>query len=201
MTLLKINFMFKYIFYTALFLIIATTTQCNKTNVDPDGLPPETQTGAGTFACKINGVVWQWKDPDYQFLDTRPKTRWSFDNSSYGGTLYIGGFRYSDGKNSDSFLTITADSINFRKVALVALKIGDFSCDFDDFNSKSTMCNQFSTNPSYDRTTTFKSSGTLVVTKFDQSSKILSGTFHATIKQTDCDTLKITDGRFDIKYQ
>ena len=196
--------MFKHIFYAVLLFISATTIQCTKTSTSPDDsntLPPETQTGAGTFACKINGKVWKYKDPDYQFLDNRPKTRWSYDNSSYGGTLYIGGFRYSDGKNSDDFLTISADSINFRKVALVALKIGDFSCDFDDFNSKSVTCNQFSTNPSYDKTTSFKSSGTLTITKFDQASKIISGTFYCTIYQTGCDTLKITDGIFDIKYQ
>jgi len=175
--------------------------QCSKTNIDPSGLPPETQTGAGIFACKINGVAWQWKDPDYQFLDTRPKTTWSFDNSYYGGTLYVGGFRYSDGKESDSYLTINADSINFRKVALVAPKIGDFSCDFENFSSKSATCNQFSTNPNYDTSKSFSSSGKLNITRFDKIAKIISGNFNCTIIQIGCDTLKITDGRFDIKYQ
>ena len=58
--------MVKYFFYVVLLFVSATTTHCTKTSTTPDdsnSLPPETQTGVGTFACKINGVVWKYKDP------------------------------------------------------------------------------------------------------------------------------------------
>ena len=107
--------MVKYFFYVVFLLVSATTSQCSKTaTVDPNGLPPETQTGAGTFACKINGVVWQYKDPNYEFLSTKPKTRWEFDPTLFGGLLYISGIRYSDGITADDILNIDVDSINYK---------------------------------------------------------------------------------------
>lgn len=42
--------------------------------------------------------------------------------------------------------------------------------------------------------------GKLFLTKIDTFQKIISGTFQFSIKTDFCDTLKITDGRFDIKY-
>jgi hypothetical protein len=42
--------------------------------------------------------------------------------------------------------------------------------------------------------------GELKLSKVDVSNKIISGTFWFNIKTDFCDTLKITDGRFDIKY-
>ena len=191
----------KYIFYAALFLIIAITTQCNKTNVDPDGLPPETQTGAGTFACKINGVVWKWKDSDYQSIGSSPKTRWSFDSNANGGGLFIAGFRYLDGVNNDDLLTIGVDSIITKKTFVLSPNLKNFNLIYTNSKSLKKDCIQFGTLPFYDTTNNFYSSGNLSITKLDQNSKIISGTFYCTIYQTGCDTLKITDGRFDVKYQ
>ena len=191
--------MFKYIFYAALLLIIATTTQCNKTNVDPDGLPPETQTGAGTFACKINGVVWKYKNPNYEFLSTKPKTRWEYDPTLFGGLLYIGGIRYSDGITADEILNIDVDSINYKS----EFKFGSTSywgLVYYNHKSNKTTCEEISSVSDSTNYKNFYSSGNLVITKFDKTSKIISGTFYCTIYQTGCDTLKITDGRFDFKY-
>ena len=42
--------------------------------------------------------------------------------------------------------------------------------------------------------------GSISFSKIDESNKILSGTFWFNIKTDYCDTLKITDGRFDIRY-
>lgn len=43
-------------------------------------------------------------------------------------------------------------------------------------------------------------SGILTITKFDKVNYIISGTFEFTTALNGCDTLRITDGRFDIKY-
>lgn len=42
--------------------------------------------------------------------------------------------------------------------------------------------------------------GILELSKCDLANKIISGTFTCIIPIPNCDTLRITDGRFDIKY-
>ena len=42
--------------------------------------------------------------------------------------------------------------------------------------------------------------GELIITKLDKNAGIISGTFNATLYKPGCDTLKITDGRFDMKF-
>ncbi len=190
--------MFKQKSWFILFLFFGSLTYCSKTN----DLPPESQTGTGTFACKINGVNWQYKDPDYEFLSTKPKTSWEFDKSYLGGYLSIGALRYPDGKNSSDFIILVADSL----IQLTERKVNksffsDFGVKYLNYVANNSLCENFSTYPSNDTTKNYYSSGELTITKLDQSAKIIAGTFYCTIKQTGCDTLKITDGRFDLKYQ
>ena len=201
----KVKFMFKHIFYAVLLFVSTMTTQCSKTTTavpdDPNALPPETQTGANTYACKINGVVWKYKDPDYQSTGSSPKTRWRFDSSTNGGGFFIAGFRYLDGTNNDDLLTLGIDSILTKKEFVLNPTIKNFNLIYTNSKSLKKDCNQFGTLPFYDTTSNYYSSGNLFITKLDQNSKIISGTFNCTIYQTGCDTLKITEGRFDIKYQ
>ncbi len=197
--------MFKYFFYAVMLLLSTTTSQCTKTSTTPDdsnSLPPETQIGAGTFACKINGVVWRYKDPNYEFLSTKPKTRWEFDPSTSNGNLYISGVRFSDGINENDLLDISSDSLLSYKERN-ANNIGKyhFGMRYTIYDTKNLQCSDFSSTRLIDSTQNFFSNGKLTISKLDQTAKIISGTFHCTIYQTGCDTLKITDGRFDLKYQ
>ena len=43
-------------------------------------------------------------------------------------------------------------------------------------------------------------SGTLTITHFDSINYIVSGTFAFTTATEGCDTIRVTDGRFDIPY-
>lgn len=193
--------MLKYFFYAALCLTCATTTHCTKTStISPDGLPPETQTGAGTFACKINGVVWKYNNPNYEFLSTKPVTSWEFDKSNMGGYLSISGLRYPDGINSTDLLFLQADSLLILKEKVINNYNGyNFGIVYNNFIATVNQCDSYKTT-SLDTTKNYSSSGKLLITKLDQTTRIISGTFYATIKQFGCDTLKITDGRFDVKY-
>ena len=182
------------------FALCTSLTQCSKTTVDPNGLPPETQTGAGTFACLINGAVWQYKNADNFF--TTPKTRWEFDPSMYGGYLSIGGIRYSDGVNADAILSLVADSLLTNKEKTVNKYYGiDYGINYINYSSTNRICREFYTTPVIDSSKNFYSSGKFTLTKLDQNARIIAGTFYCTIYQTGCDSLKITDGRFDLKYQ
>ena len=97
-----------------LLFLSATTIQCTKTSTNPDdpnALPPETQTGAGTFACKINGKVWRYKDPSYQILSSSPVFEYSFNPDEKGGKLIVAGSRYTGNNTYDDALGIHADSL------------------------------------------------------------------------------------------
>jgi len=48
--------------------------------------------------------------------------------------------------------------------------------------------------------TNSKVSGQLIITKFDQSNQIISGNFYFNAVDFSGDTVKITDGRFDMLY-
>ncbi len=189
--------MFKHHFWLLLFLFCIFGIQCKKTAVDAE-LPPETQTGAGTFACLINGTVWQYKNADNFF--TTPKTRWEFDPNYLGGYFYIGGIRYADGVNSSDLLSVVSDSLLFKKEKLINSQNLEFGVRFIINDFKVNECRDYSTAPINDTTKNFYSSGKLTLTKLDQNAKIIAGTFYCTIYQTGCDTFKITDGRFDLKY-
>ena len=188
--------MSKYIFYVVLLLIFTTLMQCNK-----NGVSPETQTGAGIFTCKINGMPWTYRNPNYEFLSTKPVTNWEFDKSNMGGYLTISGLRYPDGINSSDFIFLQADSLLILKEKIIDNFNGyNFGMVYKDYLSTDTRCDEYKTTSLY-TSKNYLSSGKLIITKLDQSAKIIAGTFYCTIYQTGCDTLKITDGRFDLKYQ
>lgn len=44
-------------------------------------------------------------------------------------------------------------------------------------------------------------SGTIQLSKLDRSQKIVSGTFSCAFQIPNCDTVKVTEGRFDIQYR
>ena len=192
--------MIKLCYSLLLLLVGVTSIQCNKTTDDPNDLPPETQTGAGTFACKINGVVWKYKDHDYEFLSSRPVTHWSFSPNESMGVLRISGQRYTnDNSVADDVVALGADSLTLLKERITIGDPAAFGLDYNNFNGSSS-CQYFASQQVYDRSKNFYRDGKLTLTYLDLKARIISGTFYCTIYQTGCDTLKITDGRFDLKY-
>ena len=186
------------------FALSSSLTQCSKTTVDPNGLPPETQTGAGTFACKINGMVWKYKDPDYQFLDTRPRTKWSFDSNDKSGTLQITALRYQDPSSSiyNEIIDFYADSLLLLKEKIMNSYGYNYGFVYTNSYPAGKECSDYNSTGVNDKSGKFSSSGKLTITKLDQNLKIISGNFFCNIFQTGCgDTFRITEGRFDLKYQ
>lgn len=47
----------------------------------------------------------------------------------------------------------------------------------------------------------YATSGAILITKLDTTNKIVSGFFNAVFPIPGCDTLKITEGRFDYQFQ
>jgi len=195
--------MIKLCYSLLLLLVGVTSIQCNKTTDDPNDLPPETQTGAGNFACKINGVVWKYNNPDYQFLDNRPRTNWSFDPNEMGGTIRIVALKYynpTSSANYDEIINLISDSLNTSKVKYLVKNGYNYGFTYEILVPKNKNCGDFNSSGVNDSKKVFDNSGKLTITKLDLTKRIISGVFNCTINETGCDTLKITDGRFDLKY-
>jgi len=147
-------------------------------------LPPITQTGANTFGCYVNGKLWLPKgnagSPNYSV---------NYDPTYLGGTLNISAYRYyGSGSTDEQNMTIYLDSLLAEgSYPLYTPKYG--SAIFSDWNK----CT-YEDIPSF----TYKE-GNIVITRLDFQQGIISGTFQFTICQPNCDTIKVTQGRFDRK--
>ena len=158
-------------------------SQCRKDNPKPDnpyGLPNATQWGADVFACLINGQKYIAKRRS-GFLDGA---------LIKDDTLYVTGalsvaFHYTEiGIYVKQFLykneNYTIDGANVGVV----------------FFTDST-CQGISSHT----TASFSKTGNIVVTKFDTTRRIVSGTFDGlALPIPGCDTLHVTNGRFDYHY-
>jgi hypothetical protein len=180
--------------WLALFVLSATLTQCKK-----ESLPPESQTGAGVFACRINGAVWKYSDPKGA-LNLREVTNWTYSPNENQGKLRISGYNYGNQSSSIDHLGITADSLSINKIAIANVTSKRLSLAYDNNQAQVNQCANYYTQISLDTSKNFYRQGKLEVTKLDLQAKIISGRFECTIFQTGCDTLKITDGRFDLKF-
>ena len=169
-----------------LYLALALLTQCSSCkDQDPspeEQLPPATQTGANTFGCLVNGKAWTPKG----FNGTSNYSVY-YDPSYRKGTLNIGTYRYLyPGKDNVQYLTLFSDSIKSTgSYPLTILKRQEAL--FSDSKSK---CEYHSGESHYRR-------GTLTITRLDAVAGIISGTFEFTLAKPGCDTIKVTQGRFD----
>ena len=152
-----------------------------------DQLPPATQTGANTFGCLVNGNVYVptgyngtgRPNPHIQYdlnLNGRPTQGITADrivNSMYAGSILVA-FR-----NLDHLGTyLTPDDFNFSSDWTKVIG----NCSTIAFDS------------------TIQKWGKGIITKLDIPNRIISGTFDFKFKTLQCDTVFITDGRFDIKF-
>lgn len=184
---------------TSLLLLAALLTQCSKCKQDPsparpeDQLPPATQTGAGTFGCLLNGQPWKPSG-----FNGRPNLQAIYDPTFNGGSLDIKAYMYPTGAKQAQYIGFGGDQIN--KPGTYPLTAfgsptppGPYTAFFSDGNQPSP-CNYYSVNQG----ATVK--GQLIITRLDLSSRIVSGTLECTLSRLGCDTIKITQGRFDNKF-
>lgn len=164
-----------------LLLILITTftlCSCDKDNDKPTNpvsqLPPATQVGANTFGCLINGEPFVVSNTSNQTAIYQ------------GGVLQIGGG--IDNSIMDKRISINISApINLNTPYDLTL----FPNNLAIFVNNGEGCYY-----DYDHTT----SGTLTITKFDQTNFIISGTFNFSTQTNECENINITNGRFDLQY-
>jgi hypothetical protein len=176
-------FLMRFHLLPALALLLLFT-QCKKD--DPiSALPPETQTGAGTFGCLVNGQPWTpLGNNGYSNYSV------SYDPTYANGTLNVGCYRYV-GTGADDYQLVGFFLDSMKTAGIYSLtSVGHREGIFAD-RSRNT-CQFMGGDPYYRR-------GQLIITRLDKQAGVISGTFAYTLYKPGCDSVRITQGRFDRK--
>ncbi len=177
-----------------LYLALLLLTQCSQCKHDDPApadpanqLPPATQTGANTFGCLVNGQP-------YLPSGYNGTTNYAvlYDPSFRGGSMDLRTYRYTGtDANTQQSIIIGGDSIN-QTGTYNLTSTGPRGVVFLDRN-KPAPCSRFAGG------SIVYTKGSLTITRLDRQAGILSGTFSFTLAQPGCDTVKVTQGRFDKK--
>ena len=160
-------------------------SQCKKNDPDPvSQFPSATQTGANTFGCLVNDRPWTPRGyngfSNYQ-VDFDP---------TYNNTLVVHTYRYDN--SGITFQSIILGGKNISQIGLYTFDLINYSAEFSD-TGRPVGCQEYS---SFQKAT---SEGFLKITRLDRAAGIVSGTFEFTLAKAGCDTIKVTQGRFDYK--
>ena len=151
-----------------------------------DTLPPATQTGAGTFGCKINGKVFIAKGSSGTGT---PNPHIQYDIDLIGQPyLSIEAKRY-EGTNVNGSALLFFLNVNRLGSYLIPSNF-KYSVGWSSFISGCGVGN-------LDTSVTAWGG---VITRLDITNRIISGTFDFKALKPGCDTVRVTDGRFDIKF-
>ena len=163
--------------------------QCRKSRSELEKLPPKTQTGAETFGCLINGKVFKPKGDTfsgpilrcaYQFIDGGYHFQLKASQDTNDALLSIG---------------IFTDSL--------AIKEGETIKLFEEISKgkASGLYGKYirgSSGMLY--STQADGAGELRITKFDETARIVSGTFWFDGVNQQGEKVQVREGRFDLHY-
>ncbi|WP_426493370.1 hypothetical protein [Hymenobacter sp. 102] len=171
--------------YLAL-LLLTQCSSCKESDPAPaplPELPPATQTGARTFGCLVNGKPFVAKGINLVRGEWLSNTDW---------VVSAGARSQNDKFNvymilTDSLLPV-AKPYPLRSVSsnYPTSKLVGFTT-----NANTEQC---------DYKGTRIRTGTLTITRFDAVARIMAGSFAFTLYEPGCDSLRVTDGRFDVQF-
>lgn len=163
-----------------------TMGACKKTGngTSGDTLPPITQTGANTFGCLINGKVYVPKG----FDQNHPNFDMIVDPGN-NNNLDIRTFSKNNG--IESHLNFASFNINSSGIYIIG-STPIYPTYMYDINSN--VCYFVSSNNNF-------KSGYLKINTYNLTNQIISGEFEFKLYDPtiSCDTIRITQGRFDKK--
>lgn len=167
---------------------IFTLSCCSSDDDSGDQLPPETQTGANTAGCLVNGKVFL---PKKEGINPELVCNYEFINGEFFFNL-----AFSDLRNGG----IESVAVNHNRVSLEVNQVyilnkntvsdGDFTGGGGTY---------FPTLQNFYRTNTIKT-GELKITRLDLQNSIISGTFWFDAINSNGEVVEIRQGRFDMRY-
>ena len=149
---------------------------CKKDKVTPlEQLPPATATGANTFGCLVNGEVWKAEGASHMRAD------WTVPTSCYCN------MGFSEKRSGQTVY----NSITLGIQSGFVTGVYSLSSSVTGAHARLQLRDVFYT---YDRVI----GGELLLTRLDKQVGIMAGTFHFIMVGASGDTVRVTDGRFDI---
>lgn len=182
-----------YTFYLLLSLLLTTSMKCKKDETGIEALPPATQEGKNTFGCLVNGEAFTPKGSNlggpvlssyYQYLNTSTAQGYFFNVSA-------------DKKenNFSKSISIGANDVIITQGMKYQLK--NYPNKNEAYGrflivSNLGVINQYATINEY--------KGELFISKFDEVSQIVSGSFWFDAVNEKGEKVEVREGRFDVKY-
>ncbi|MDO5666155.1 MAG: hypothetical protein Q4G63_13000, partial [Bacteroidia bacterium] len=186
---------------TALFFLVGGMG-CEKEKDAKDQLPPITQTGANTFGCLYNGKVFTPLKPDLQFMQPSPGNPLSVkayysDTENYSDMIYA-----MRGKNiiNIQYIQLYLYQLDLNGEKTYKLEDAVFHSYFNQPFHCYISCRAVSpTTGKYKFYGSYTNSGEIIITRYDKENFVISGIFHAVLKEEDGDEITtISEGRFDL---
>tara|TARA_R110001583_G_scaffold185065_1_gene344967 strand:- start:914 stop:1444 length:531 start_codon:yes stop_codon:yes gene_type:complete len=170
-----------------LLTVLLTLSCCNNDDDSAASLPPETQTGANTVGCLVNGKVFL---PHAEGINSPVNCFYQFVNGEFYFNLHFADLRGVI--STDVVVQTSKITLEVGKTYILNKNI----VDDGDFTGGGVFAP-----PSIIRfyTTTIKT-GELRITRVDVQNSILSGTFWFDAVNTKEEIAEIREGRFDWNY-
>lgn len=182
--------LFKFLLLFCFFIFSQCKKEKDKTPIEQ--LPPETQTGANTFGCLVNGQAFKPGGAQLSGGSLNAIYQNIFPNTRSGYVFAI------SAKNHQEYCKYKQVGFGFDSVSM---RIGVYNLE-QKVNGKGgggyleTYCNQ----PYIEFLTNEIVRGQLDLKKFDSINQIACGTFWFKAVNDIGDTVNVTEGRFDVRY-
>ncbi|MDP1811710.1 MAG: hypothetical protein Q8K66_09950 [Sediminibacterium sp.] len=181
-----------FLIIAASFVLLISGCRKNKPVNPIDQLPPETQTGANTFGCLVNGEVFKPGGASLSGGSLQCNYQLLPNNGYY--FVLIGRYR-NNNNGSGSSVGLYTDSLNLIEGAKFNLKTrinGNPSASYSFYTSAISLQSYETDGNLY--------KGELWIKKLDTVNQIVSGTFWFDAVNTNGQKTKIREGRFDMRY-
>lgn len=157
-------------------------------------LPPETQTGANTFGCLVNGRLFYPRDGTFDIMGANKAVVYSGNNKF--DEILVANFK--DGKPLN-YMYFHIHDLPTKGVGEYVWKESNFNKGIDGLMQNYLYVRAFDyTTNTWKWYTSYENSGKTVITKYGVQ-PIVSGTFSGKLRTADGkETIEITNGRFDI---
>ncbi|MBF9253145.1 hypothetical protein I2I11_07560 [Pontibacter sp. 172403-2] len=162
-----------------LLVLLLAASSCKKDKAEPQ-LPAATMEGKNTFGAMVNGKVWTPKGRP-NFYESNLSV--VYDPGYEAGSLEIKAFRVTE--NTDDYIFIYMSQLDHE---------GIYNLDNPKFGTAT-----FWSHCTYEREPEVYRRGKLEITKLDLTNGIIAGKFEFTLAKLGCDTVRVTEGRFDKK--
>lgn len=157
-------------------------------------LPPETQTGANTFGCLVNGRLFYPRDGTFDIMGANKAVVYSGNNKF--DEILVANFK--DGKPLN-YMYFHIHDLPTKGVGEYVWKESNFNKGIDGLMQNYLYVRAFDyTTNTWKWYTSYENSGKTVITKYG-GQPIVLGTFSGKLRTADGkEIIEITNGRFDI---